>query len=213
MDIDKHVLGRLEELITEATALLEERTQLGGMIVPRDPWLTWHAASEALIRQLLDEGHPYCQRFEKYARSPEVERVASGRALLQRVHDDYAKGYLGDLRNQALGEVITDLLDLSAYFVSEGYHAAVPISVAGAVLEDFLRRLHGKHIAEWQDDSSISALNDALYKANIYGKPEWRQIQVWSDVRNDAAHGHFEKVDAAKAAQMVEGIRGFVAKH
>jgi hypothetical protein len=133
--------------------------------------------------------------------------------ILRQVREDYAKGYLRDLRELAAAEVFTDFLDMADHFLSAGYHPAAAASIGGAVLEDCLRRLHLKHIGPWQADSSISKLNDGLKKGDVYGQAVWRQIQVWSDIRNNADHGHFDKVDAGQVKHMISGIRDFIARH
>jgi len=89
---------------------------------------------------------------------------------------------------------------------TNGYHIPAA-SIAGAVLEDSLRRLHLKRIGPWQGDSGITKLNDGLRKADVYSQSVWRQTQVWGDIRNDADHGHFEKVNADHVRLMAQGIR------
>lgn len=60
-----------------------------------------------------------------------------------------------------------------------------------------------------------SELNDDLHKALAYSQPEWRQVQVWLDLRNEAAHGtpEFKTRTDKNVRQMVEGIRAFISKY
>jgi hypothetical protein len=84
------------------------------------------------------------------------------------------------------------------------------------VLEDALRKLCEKDCIVWDGDSSISKLNIALYKANVYDKVQFSQVDAWSKLRNQVDHGSFEipeKVDRNQAKQMVVGLRNFVFKH
>lgn len=122
------------------------------------------------------------------------------------------KGWLGDLSELSVADVSGDYLDMAEHLDSKGYHLPAAM-VAGAVLEDFLRKLHITRIGPWQGDSSIGRLNEGLRKAGVYEQPVWRQIQVWGDIRNPADHGHFDKVDAGQVKLMVQWIREFIAKH
>ena len=63
--------------------------------------------------------------------------------------------------------------------------------------------------------SKASELNDDLHKVTAYSQPEWRQVQVWLDLRNEAAHGkpEFQKRTKADVRPMVEGARAFIAKY
>jgi len=60
-----------------------------------------------------------------------------------------------------------------------------------------------------------SELNDDLHKGKAYSQPEWRQTQVWLDLRNEAAHGkpEFQKRTDADIRPMVAGIRAFIVKY
>ncbi|HUW12320.1 MAG TPA: hypothetical protein VM537_21525 [Anaerolineae bacterium] len=212
MDLNEKILQRLDELITTGRGLISEE---GGASIT--PWEAWRASAQTLVAQVAGERSQYYTQFAERAtrpdrrgRQPYSPRTAV--AILEAVRDDFAKGWLRDLRELAAAEVFTDFLDMAEHLDSERFHAPAA-SVAGAVLEDSLRRVHLKRIGEWKGESSISKLNDSLRRADLYGQAVWRQIQVWGDIRNDADHGHFEKVDAAAVKQMISGIRDFLAKH
>ena len=212
MDVKERILQRLDELIAEA----------GTIITPPDKvsvaaWDAWRVSALPLVAQLTGERSDY---YASFAERANWNRTASDRwwspsvalAILKKVRDDYARGHLRDLRELAAAEVFTDFLDMANHLHSNGYHIPAA-SIAGAVLEDSLRRLHLRNIGPWQGDSSITKLNDSLRKADVYGQAVWRQIQVWGDIRNNADRGHFNEVDPGQVKQMVSGIRDFIARH
>jgi hypothetical protein len=61
--------------------------------------------------------------------------------------------------------------------------------------------------------SQIKSLNDALYKQAVYEVGIMKQITAWADIRNNAAHGHYDKVDAKQVELMVAGIRHYILSY
>jgi len=212
MDVNEKILQRLDELLVELEDVEKQHSGRGDSKVPYNPWISWRVSALTLVGELTGKDSQYYRDFVRLADSRDKEHVAAARSVLKRIRDDYAKGYLRDIRRLAAAEVFTDFLDMAEHLHSQGY--GIPAAtITGAVLEDSLRRLHLKQIGHWQGDSSISKLNDGLRKANVYDQAVWRQIQAWGDIRNDADHGHFDKVDSDAVKRMVSGIRDFVAKH
>jgi len=54
-------------------------------------------------------------------------------------------------------------------------------------------------------------MNQELHKAEVYELSEQKQITAWFGVRNDAAHGEYEKVIGGSVQLMIDGIRDFIA--
>ncbi len=210
MDVNEKILQRLDELLADAEAL--SRTQTGfPFSVDAKRFTRWSLSCRRVAEQLAGRESGYYRTLEAHAVNCTSQHFIESRAALEALREDFAKGWL-DIRELVAAEVFTDFLDMAQHLHGNRYHHPAA-SIAGAVLEDSLRRLHLKHIGQWQGDSSISKLNDSLRKADVYGQATWRQIQAWGDIRNDADHGHFEKVDAGQVKLMVYGIRDFVAKH
>jgi len=105
---------------------------------------------------------------------------------------------------------------MSEYLLDEDYKDAAAV-LLGAVLEDSLRKL-----AESQQIPTASAtgkyltidpLNVALAKQGFYNPLVQKQITTWANLRNDAAHGHFDKYDAEQVKQMLLFVQKFCADH
>lgn len=95
---------------------------------------------------------------------------------------------------------------------------AIAAFLAGASLEDALRRLCDAHsIAYDVDRTSISKLQSALYqpskKIEIISASENKQITVWGDTRNKADHGRFGEITHTEVVAMVLGVRALLDKH
>lgn len=97
-------------------------------------------------------------------------------------------------------------------------HLAISGFLAGAALEDALRRLcDAKGIAYDAQHASISKLQSALFQPvnQIEGisSSENKQITAWGDTRNKADHGKFSEITQAEIISMVIGIRAFIDKN
>ena len=89
--------------------------------------------------------------------------------------------------------------------------------LAGAALEDALRRLCDASGISYPQRTSISILQTALYQPSkqigVISGSENKQITAWGDTRNNADHGWFDKITYAEVLSMVIGVRGFIDKH
>jgi hypothetical protein len=84
------------------------------------------------------------------------------------------------------------------------------------VLESSLRDLAKSQQVTWTGTSGISKLNTELYKANVYDKVVWAEVEAWGRLRNQVDHGDFatpDDVDTGAATRMVDGVRHFVLKY
>ena len=60
---------------------------------------------------------------------------------------------------------------------------------------------------------TIDPLNSELVKADVYNKLVQKQITSWADLRNNAAHGHFEKYNQTQVEMMLLFVQSFCAEH
>src|SRR5260370_931049 len=81
--------------------------------------------------------------------------------------------------------------------------------LARGVLEELLRKLCGKHAltGTLPPRATIDPMNNALKKANVYGKIEGHQITAWAAIRNAAAHANHGAYTAEQVKLMIQGLR------
>lgn len=141
--------------------------------------------------------------------------------ILQALISDYENDRFGTFEELVHAAVFDDLLEQARYLMAEGYMLPSAV-IAGATLEEHLRQLadrHGIPLAITKNGRSspkaASLLNDDLLKVHAYSQPEWRQNQVWIDIRNDAAHGKPEFANRTKSEieKMVDGVREFIMRY
>jgi hypothetical protein len=133
--------------------------------------------------------------------------------VLKALRADYEADYLQTFRELLHGETFSNFLDMATHLLSEGYKVAAAV-IAGGVLEQHLRALCTK-LGVSPVPSKLGNLNTALYRdpPKAYSSHTMKQITAWADIRNSAAHGHYDEVDAKQVELMIDGIRLFVQSH
>ncbi|MBI4821790.1 MAG: hypothetical protein HY791_36355 [Deltaproteobacteria bacterium] len=126
-------------------------------------------------------------------------------------------GLLEDIEGTIRRAVHSDFLEQAESLLAEDPSMPDPLKVAatvlaGAVLEDALRKLLAKHNVPPPAKSSLSTLNEALRKASVFDTNQWGLIDSWGRLRNSAAHGEPAKVPSGQVQPMIMGIRSFLAQ-
>jgi hypothetical protein len=166
-----------------------------------------------MIRKLYDGGG---QHFENYQRltkkaftnvhSNSYMHICEAQGILKAIKHELKTGLLVDLRSLLQATIFADFLEMAEHLHSEGYKDAAAVTI-GAVLEDSLRKLADKQgiptIAPNGRPLTIDPINVSLTKANVYGPLVQKQVTTWADLRNSAAHGHYDKYDEAQVKQML----------
>ena len=124
----------------------------------------------------------------------------------------FEHGLLFDVRSLIAAELLGDFTDQAETLVREGYHVPAA-SLAGAVLEDTLRRLSQKHGLPVPASTKIDRLNADLAKAGVYDLLVQKRITALADIRNNADHGKFDKFTHEDVEDMVKWLRRFEADY
>ena len=108
-------------------------------------------------------------------------------------------------------EAATDLMEQVQQLLDDNLvHAAAPVVLAGAALEEFLRSRVAALGAAVAGKPGISSYAQALRTAGDLSAQDVKDITAWAGQRNEAAHGEFEKLSRARAQIMVDGINLFM---
>jgi hypothetical protein len=106
--------------------------------------------------------------------------------ILEGANADYADGFLAEIRHLVRAELLDDFLAQAEALLKQGYHVAAA-SLAGAVLEDTLRKLCEKNSITYDPaKSSLNVLNTELARAEVYNKLVQKKITAEADLRNSA---------------------------
>lgn len=128
--------------------------------------------------------------------------------VLEAAYNDFKEGFLFDMRSLISAELLGDFLEQAEILLREEYYIPAA-SLAGAVLEDSLRKLSEKNDIEIPEKTKIDALNISLAKADIYNKLVQKQITAFADIRNNADHGRYDKFKKEDVEDMIKWVRRF----
>jgi hypothetical protein len=215
-----------ERIIEKFEALLQEGQQIlsncgwDGRSYRAHPndieYRRFRAEATNLVKRACGEDSDHYQELKRLA---EGERTSGNSyyfkdcfGVLQAAHRDFEGGYLFDLRSLVAADLLGDFIDQAETLVKEGYHVPAA-SLAGAVLEDTLRKLCHKNNILVPERTKIDKLNADLARAVVYSKLVQKRITALADIRNNADHGHFDKFSSDDVEDMVKWLRRFTADY
>lgn len=112
---------------------------------------------------------------------------------------------------QARIEAATDLMEQVQQLLDDTkVHAAAPVVLAGAALEEFLRSKVHETGVPVSGKPGINSYAGALRIDDHLSAQDVKDITAWAGQRNEAAHGEFEKLSRQRAQLMVDGINLFM---
>lgn len=137
-------------------------------------------------------------------------------AILKSIRREISSGYFESLTGLIRADTFADFLSMADHLLSEGYKDPAAV-LGGSVLEQHLRALADKALVSTTmpdgRPKSADVINSDLVKATIYHKTVQKNVTSWLGLRNDAAHGHYEKYEHANVRLMLDGISLFVQQH
>ena len=86
-------------------------------------------------------------------------------------------------------------------------------SLAGAVLQDGLRKIADRHSVVHKRGDGLDSLNQKIAAPGLYNASTRAQIDSWRHSRNAADHGNFGDYQADDIRRMVEGVRDLLARY
>jgi len=131
---------------------------------------------------------------------------------LEAAHRDFNAGLLFDTESRVRVDVLDDFMDQTEFLLEERLDVPAT-SLAGAILEDTLRIICDRHSISYPDKTKIDALNRSLASAKVYDKLVQKQITSYADMRNNADHGHFDKIRHQDVEDILKWLKRFVTDH
>ena len=166
----------------------------------------------AIVRSACGEESPYVLQLKRIATTKESAGngfyLPNVVGVIEAARRDLESGFLDSLRLLVSAEVLSDFLEQARALLDASYHVPAA-SLAGAVLEDTLRRLAARANLTIPAKTTINQLNSDLARAGVYSKLTQKQITAWADVRNNSDHGNFADVHLADVADMLRWVERF----
>lgn len=217
-EIDSKIMGRFGDLINEGKALVTICDQ-GERPPDFDTRFVSLKTNFLTLLEYLKGSHLSKIAESVYAMDGDPRQLLGFIIGLQK---DYKAGMLKPLAETIEAHVTADYMGQAEQLLGEGVSGQydhVPAAVlAGAVLEDALRRLcqrqspaidlmsNGRH-------KTLEPLITELYKADAFNKAKVDQLRAWAKIRNYAAHGEFQKFKRHEVEAMIAGVKNFIADH
>ena len=218
MKLDERVRERLAALIKKGEAVrATSRPPPPGYIlhpnfVDGPQYSEWRTQVLACLTDVFRSGHVYTASFQSGVKGERYTPfVDAGLGILRAALDDVEQGYIQTLREMAAAEVFSDFLDQADHLLENGY-VAPAASLAGAILESGLGSLAERNDIPVKPRDDLSALNNKLRDKNVYNRLRYSEVSVWIELRNRAVHKDFKDLPESKVADMIRGVRSFLAE-
>ena len=179
---------------------------------------------QTVLHDTVGTRHPLMKKLDDALKSDDPANVLAASRSVVKLFDE---GGLISPRLAIAHEIEGDILDIAQGQVEasetnqDANHKQLQIGIAaflaGAALEDALRRLCDANGISYNPRTSISSLQTKLYQPTnqieVISQSETKQITAWGDTRNKADHGRFNEITHPEVLSMVIGVRGFIDKH
>jgi hypothetical protein len=201
----------LENLIAEGDAVLKANYQAPGKWVSGPPtyvdlaeFTKWRARCKLLASLLGRVGKPWVSELTA-AWNNKIEHAIMTQGTLKAIKVAASEGLLLELQDLILADAFTSLVEQAEYLLDQGYFLASG-ALLRAVLEERLRRLADSNaLALSKPRATLNDYNTELYKASMYDKITFKDVDGLAAIGNDAAHNS-ANLSAADVSRMREGV-------
>jgi hypothetical protein len=219
----KKLIDRVDQLIQLGNQTLKA-TQYSKYsrceIVDRGQRIKFRSAVLSFLEQVYGKGHSYYHEFNRAVAVSnfKVDSIKSGIEILSVIRSEIEGGWLISVKGLLRAEIFSDFLEMSDHLLSEGYKDASAVMIGG-VLENHLRQLcrnNGIDPEIKKDTKEIpkkaDQLNSELATAEVYNKLDQKMVTGWLDLRNKAAHGHYDQYTKEQVETMLNGVSEFASR-
>jgi len=179
---------------------------------------TFKTASISFILKLFGKDHPYFTEFERHTDSGTLSNVQIAVGILNAIKDELEGGWLDSTRGLISADIFGDFLEMAEHLLEENYKDPAAV-LTGSALEQHLRNLAISNSIETEvefkgkmSNKKADVLNADLCKAGVYSKIDQKSVTAWLGIRNDAAHGHFDKYTAEQVNFMITAVSELIGR-
>jgi len=178
----------------------------------------FRAASLSFIENIYGNASTYFREFEASVDRRQPTYIEAGIGILKAIKSELEGGWLFKTQNLLRAEIFSDFLEMSEYLLEQGYKDAAAV-IMGSVLEEHIKQLCEKYDIKTTEEKNEKAiqiktdrLNADLYKGKAYDKLDNKNITAHLNLRNEAAHGDYDKYNEEQVKNMLSSIRELVAR-
>lgn len=175
-------------------------------------YLQWKVKVKNLLKLSSGENSVH---YKEFVLSEEMQMYDTNPKVLKRLipiliaaYDDLKGGFLVSFKQIVQAEVFDSELEQARSLLKSGYKNAAAV-IAGVVLETAIKELCLNNSIDLEK-KKLTRLNDDLAKAGVYNTLQQKQITALADIRNNAAHGDYEKFTHQDVETMIKDIERFL---
>lgn len=211
---DAQLIAQIDEVVEASERLANEAgtQEIGG---PADEAVARLAAA---IDRLTPNPSPYRSQASAALGTKMINkfRVPKLTAVLRAMKTDLEAGYLARLEERIRQDVFEDFLAM-AERMNASMHPAPAAVLAGAVLEDHVRKLAAKASLPTVSDKgkaiTFEQLSIDLVRAQVFPESQRKVLVAWYGQRTEGAHGHFDRVIREDVPRIISGVREFILRY
>lgn len=209
---------RYDELAEELCKVEETTNTTDGYYSPstnvdEEMFNEWCVKAKSLIVKTCGDKSEHIKAFNKAETSRSFDDSYSKfkrvRPVFMAAKSDFQGGYLSSIRNLVQAELFDTELEQAIELVKAGYKGPSAV-VAGVVLETALRGLCAAHSLP---TSKLDKMNSDLAKAGVYDKFQQKKVTALADIRNNAAHGHWDAFSTEDVNEMIRDVERFLSNN
>ncbi len=170
----------------------------------------------SFIEKIYGKNHTYFKEFKTASNDTYKSNIDESLSILKSIEFEIENGWLNNLKKLVASELFSDFLEMSKYFLDEGYKDPAAVMI-GSTLEEKLRQIYIENNIKVniEKDGKISPkkanqLNNDIYKDNIYNSLVHKNVTSWLDLRNKAAHGKYNEYSKENVELMYQGVLNFL---
>lgn len=175
----------------------------------------WKQDVAALIRSAFGEQSRYCTELASV--ESELAPKAPGSVFsfylntLKKAQFDFQDA-AAEARASCASDLMGDFLQRAEGMAAKGHYISAA-TLAGAVLEDILRRLCEVHEVFCPENATLEVINDKLLAAGVYDAALHRETAVRISLRKTAELCYAEKITDSNVREMIAWLRAFIQRH
>ena len=215
--MQERVQSQLETLLDHGREVMNS-TAFGGSLnqdqfqLAQNRYQEFKTRALNLIRRVCGSDSDHYLQLRELGGEREYTGYGACVGIVEAAQHDFSEGLLFDMKALIAAELLGDFIEQAESLLANNYHIPAA-SLAGAVLEDTLRKLWIKNNWEVPQKTNINSLNSELAKKGVYSSLIQKQIIAYATLRNNADHGHYEEVKKEDADDLIKWVRRFAADH
>ena len=219
--IDKY-LKRLEELIKQLekwqNAPEIRRSIYTYLDIPKDKDKKLQMDVKIILKNIFGEDNEYSRECNQILDRCNFtnHRVEPVLGVLKSALENIKGGYIEGIEIRIANEIFDNLLEEAKHHIFKQKNEDIGAMLLRIILEDNLKRIANKEKINIKNekgrDKQISSVNDELKKEGIYNQTQWRQIQTWLDIGNNAHHGKFDEYTLGQVEDFYKQLKNFIVR-